>query len=152
MRWTVKPTITQDGQPAPGLKLGDTRVMALFLFLTLFFHLLNSFRNAELRKHVADLLDMDYNSTMMTYDLRRLVRKGIICRVAHTNRYFLTTYGLKVFRFLSRLNARIFRPTFLDITSTEPSPCPKSLRKALDRVDREIDLLIDMGTYLKKAA
>ena len=148
----VKPTITQDGQPAPGLKLGDTRVMALFLALTLFFHLLNGFRNAELRKHVADLLDMDYKPTMMTYDLRRLLRKGIICRIAHTNRYFLTTYGWKVCRLFSRLNARLFRPTFVAITSTEPSPYPKSLRKALDRVDREIDQLIDAGTYLKKAA
>ena len=52
----VKPTISKDGQPAPGLKLGDTRVMALLLALTLFFHLLNGFRNAELRKHMADLL------------------------------------------------------------------------------------------------
>ncbi|MBW2003515.1 MAG: hypothetical protein JRI72_02730, partial [Deltaproteobacteria bacterium] len=51
----VKPTISKDGQPAPGLKFGDTRVMALLLALTLFFHLLNGFRNAELRKHVADL-------------------------------------------------------------------------------------------------
>jgi len=29
----VKPFISQDGQPAPGLKLGDPRVMALFLAL-----------------------------------------------------------------------------------------------------------------------
>jgi len=148
----VKPTISKDGQPAPGLKLGDTRVMALLLALTLFFHLLNGFRNAELRKHMADLLDMDYKPTMMTYDLRRLVRKGIICRIAHTNRYFVTTYGWKVCRFFSRLNARVFRPAFIAITSTEPSPYPKSLRKALDRVDNEIDQLIGTGTYLKKAA
>ena len=118
----------------------------------MFFHLLNGFRNAELRKHVADLLDMDYKPTMMTYDLRRLCRKGIICRVAHSNRYFLTTYGWKVCRFFSRLNARVFRPTFVAITSTEPSPYPQSLRNALDRVDREIDQLIDTGACLKKAA
>ena len=81
----VKPTVNEDGQRAPGLKLGDPRVMALFLALTLFFHLLDGFRNAELRKHVADLLDMDYKPTMMTYDLRRLLRKGIIARIPDTN-------------------------------------------------------------------
>lgn len=34
--------------------------MALFLTLTLFFHLVNGFRNAGPHKNVADLLDMDY--------------------------------------------------------------------------------------------
>jgi hypothetical protein len=148
----VTPTISHDGQPAPGLKLGDPRVMALLVALTLFFHLLNGFRNADLRKHVAKLLDRDYKPPMMTYDLRRLSRKGIICRIAHTNRYFLTPYGWKVCRFFTRLNARVFRPTFVAMTSTEPSPYPQSLRKALDRVDREIDQLIDTVTHLKKAA
>jgi len=148
----VKPTVTKDGQPAPGLKLGDPRVMALFLALTLFWHLFNGFRNADLRKHVADLLDMDYKPAMMSYDLRRLVRKGIIYRIEHTNRYILTPYGFKVCRFFTRLDARVFRPAFGAMTSTEIPPYPKPLRKALDRVDREIDNLIQEALYLKDAA
>ena len=48
----------KDGQPASGLKLGDPRVMALFLALILFWHGVNGFRNADLRRHVTDLLDM----------------------------------------------------------------------------------------------
>ena len=126
--------------------------MALFLALTLFFHLLDGFRNAVLRKHVADLLDMDYKPTMMTYDLRRLLRKGIISRIPDTNKYFLTPYGWKVSRFFTKLDARVFRPTFTAITSTEISPYPQALRKALDRVDREIDQLIDTGIPFKEAA
>ena len=148
----LKPTVTKDGQPAPGLKLGDPRVMALFLALTLFWHLVNGFRNADLREHVADLLDMEYKPTMMSYDLRRLVRKGIIHRIPHTNGYILTTYGFKVCRFFTRLDARVFRPTFIAITSTEIPSYPKPLRKALDRVDREIDKLMDEVTFLKEAA
>jgi len=148
----VTPTISRDGQPAPGLKLGDPRVMALFAALSLFFHLLNGFRNADLRKHVAELLDRRYKPPMMTYDLRRLSRKGIICRAAHTNRYFLTPYGWKVCRFFTRLNARVFRPTFVAMTSTEPSPYPQALTRALNSVDSEIDRLIDTVTCLKKAA
>jgi len=148
----VKPTVTADGQPAPGLKLGDARVMALFLALTLFAHLVNGFRNAQLRQHVKALLDVDYKPTMMTYDLRRLLRKGIIYRVPKTNRYLLTPYGRKVCRFFARLNARVFRPTFLAITSTEPFSYPQSLRKAFDRVDREIDRLINTVSSVKEAA
>ena len=106
----------------------------------------------DLRKHMADLLDMDYKPAMMSYDLRRLVRKGIIHRIAKTNRYILTPYGFKVCRFFSRLDARVFRPAFCAMTSTEITPYPKSLRKALDRVDREIDKLIEEAVFLKAAA
>jgi len=148
----VQPTVTQDGQPASGLKFGDHRVMALFLALTLFGHLVNGFRNADLRHQVKTLLDGEYKSTMMTYDLRRLRRKGIIYRVPKTNRYVVTPYGRKVCRFFSRLNARVFRPTFLAITNPEPSLYPQSLRKAFERVDREIDRLIDAVAYVKKVA
>ena len=148
----VTPTVTKDGQPAPGLKLGDPRVMALFLALTLFWHLVNGFRNADLRRHVTDLLDRDYKPTMMTYDLRRLVRKGIIYRIENTNRYILTPYGFKVCRFFTRLDARVFRPAFGAITGSEIPPYPKPLLKALDRVDKEIDNLIVQALYLKDAA
>jgi len=148
----VKPTVTKDGQPASGLKLGDPRVMALFIALTLFWHLVNGFRNGDLRKHVADLLDMDYKPAMMSYDLRRLVRKGIIHRIPKSNRYILTPYGFKVCRFFSRLDARVFRPAFCAMTSTEITSYPKSLRKALDSVDREIDKLIEEAVFLKDAA
>jgi hypothetical protein len=148
----VRATVTEDGQRASGLKLGDPRVMALFIALTLFGHLVNGFRNAELRSHVADLLDVEYRPTMMTYDLRRLLRKGIICRVPQTNRYFVTPYGWKVCRFLTRLNTRVFRPTFQAISTPDSCLYPQPLRKALDRLDREIDRLIDTVAYVKEAA
>ncbi|UCF55726.1 MAG: hypothetical protein JSW15_06275 [Deltaproteobacteria bacterium] len=126
--------------------------MTLFIALTLFWHLVNGFKNADLRKHVADLFDMDYKPAMMSYDLRRLVRKGIIHRIPKTNRYILTPYGFKVCRFFSRLDARVFRPAFGAMTSTKISPYPKPLRKALNRVDREIDKLIEKAIFLKDAA
>jgi len=148
----VTPTVTEDGQRAPGLKLGDSRVLALFGGLTLIGHLVNGFRHAQLRVHMATLLDVEYKSTMMTYDLRRLVRKGIIHRVPHTTRYVVTPYGWKVCWFFNRLNTRVFRPVFQAITSTYDSVYPQSLKKALNRVDREIDRLIDDSLYLKEAA
>ncbi len=54
----VQPSVTEDGQRAPGLKFGDPRVMALFLALTLFTNLVHGFRNWELRPFVADLTQL----------------------------------------------------------------------------------------------
>ena len=52
----VQPTVTEDGEKAPALKFGQPRVMALLLALTLFQHLIDGFRNRDLRQQVADLL------------------------------------------------------------------------------------------------
>src|SRR4051812_22798248 len=76
----VQPTVTEDGEKAPGLRFGNPRVMALFVALTLFQHLMNGFRNRDLPEHVAALLGTgpdDYTPNQMTYDLRRLLRKDI---------------------------------------------------------------------------
>jgi len=109
----VQPTVTADGQKAPGLRFGQPRVMALCVALTMFQHLINGFHNRDLRQHVAHLLGVDlhsYSANQMTYDLRRLLRKGIIFRSPGTNRYFLTPYGWKVARRFARLEGRVFRP------------------------------------------
>jgi hypothetical protein len=89
----VQPTVTEDGEKAPALKFGQPRVMALFLALTLFQHLIDGSHNRDLRTLVADLLGVtlsEYTGSQMTYDLRRLRRKGLIFRPPRTNRYFVT--------------------------------------------------------------
>ncbi len=61
----------------------------------------DGFHNRDLRRHVASLLGVDldsYTANQMTYDLRRLLRKGIIFRAPGTQRYFLTPYGWKLAR------------------------------------------------------
>ena len=85
--------MTEDGKKVPGLKFGQPRVMALLLALTMFHHLIDGFRNHDLRKQVADLLGVtlaEYTPHQMTYDLRRLRLKGLIYRPPKTNRYFVT--------------------------------------------------------------
>jgi len=65
---------------------------ALCWFLTL----PAGFPSAQLRPHVAALLGRDladYRPAQMTYDLRRLPRKGFIARQAGSTRYELTFYG-----------------------------------------------------------
>jgi hypothetical protein len=150
----VQPTVTEDGKKSPGLKFGQPRVMALFLALTLFQHLIDGFRNHDLRQHVADLLGVsvaEYTSNHMTYDLRRLRLKGLIYRPPQTNRYFVTPHGWKVARLFSRLDARVFRPAMAMFTGHD-AVLPFPLRSALDRADAQLDLLIYQAFPLPKAA
>ncbi|MGH7300521.1 MAG: hypothetical protein ACREJE_08925 [Candidatus Rokuibacteriota bacterium] len=141
----VQPTVNDDGQPAPGLRFGDPRIMALMLTLSLFIHLVNGFRNQDLRRHVTDLLgptEPAYTSSQASYDLRRLMRNGLIWRYPDTHRYLVTPYGWKVARFYARLDARVLRPALTTIEAPGiVDPHPK-LSRALDRVDRQLDSLI----------
>ena len=150
----VQPTVTEDGEKAPSLKFGHPRVMALLLALTLFQHLVDGFHNRDLRGLVADLLGVtteQYTASQMTYDLRRLRLKGLIFRPPRTNRYFVTPYGWKVARLFSRLESRIFRPAMAMFTAND-AVLPFPLRRALDRVDAQLDVLIYDAFPLPKAS
>ncbi len=150
----VQPTVDEDGKKAPGLKFGQPRVMALFLALTMFQHLIDGFHNRQLRLHVADLLgvgETGYTAGQMTYDLRRLRLKGLIYRPPRTNRYFVTPYGWKVARLFSRLDARVFRPAMAMFTAPD-AVLPFPLRSALERVDAQFDELIYRAFPSKKAS
>jgi hypothetical protein len=140
----VLPTVSEDGQRAPGLRFGQLRVMALLAALTSFLAATQGFTHRSLRPLVADLQGVghdQYTTGQLTYDLRRLRLKGIIWRVPHTQRYLLTPYGRKVALFFTRLHARVFRPGF---AALDPSvPLPAALAEALSQVDQEIDRLID---------
>ena len=149
----VQPAVTEDGKKSPGLKFGQPRVMALFLALTLFHHLIDGFCNHDLRQQVADLLGMsvaEYTSNQMTYDLRRLRLKGLIYRPPRSYRYFVTPYGWKVARLFSRLDARVFRPAMAMFTGND-AVLPFPLRNALDRADAQLDVLIYQAFPLPKA-
>jgi hypothetical protein len=150
----VQPTVTQDGQRAPGLKFGDPRVMALMLSLCGFGCLIDGLRSRELRPRVAALLSVgleQYSASQMSYDLRRLVRKGIICRVNGSQRYYLTPYGWRLARFYARLEARVFRPA-LTALNTPPTGSNAPLNKALQTIDTELDRLVAQAFPARKAA
>jgi hypothetical protein len=87
----------------------------------------------------------------MTYDLKRLRLKGLIARPPGANMYFLTPYGWKVARFLSRLDARVFRPAIAAFTESTAA-LPPGLRTARQRVDAQLDDLINRAVPVKRAA
>jgi hypothetical protein len=150
----VQPTLTKDGQRAPGLKFGDPRVMALMLVLCQFGSVVEGTRNRQLRDRVASLLGLpldQYNSGQASYDLRRLVRKGLLCRALHSQRYYLTPYGWKLARLYARLEARIFRPALTAMNGPPPT-LPGKLRQTLAALDMQWDQLITQAFPARRAA
>jgi hypothetical protein len=148
----VLPTVTPDGQRAPGLRFGQRRGMALLAALAAFVPATQGFTHRLLRPLVADLQGVDhehYTTGQLTYDLRRLRLKGIIWRIPNTQRYLLTPYGRKVALFFTRLDARLFRPGFAALDPAVPIPSP--LAEALAKVDQEVNRLI-AEAYLATSA
>jgi predicted MarR family transcription regulator len=108
--------------------------MALAGALCCVVHAVTGFTNQSLRGLVAGLLDNDYTTNQMTYDLRRLRLHGLIVRVPHTNTYSLTPEGLRVAVFYTKLHRRPLRP-LLDAHSP---PAPVEVRRALAVIDETI--------------
>lgn len=67
---------SEDGQPAPGLRFGDPRVMALMACLCAYSHLLEGLTNRSLRALVAGLLP-GYTTRQMTYALAPPAAQGL---------------------------------------------------------------------------
>jgi len=127
-------------QHAPGLRFGDPRVMALLSALCVFRLLPKGFSNAQLRTHVAGLLDLPaeaISAGRMTYDLRRLRLHGLIERVAGSHRYQVTDSGWRSALALTRTHNRVLRPSLAQLH--QPVQLPRSLSSALNRLDRALD-------------
>lgn len=135
----VQPTQTADGQPAPALKFGQPRVTALFNGLCHFLWTADGLTNKQLRPLVASLLGTAYTTRQMGYDLRRLVRKGLITRLDQQKRYVLTPYGRRVALFLTRLHARVLRPGLQALDLDFIPKTPPRLRTTFTALDRAID-------------
>lgn len=149
----VQPSVTEDGQRAPALRLGEPRVMALLNALTSFAHIPHGLTNRSLRQQVADLLGLDpaaYTSGKMSYDLRRLRLKGLIWRIPNSYRYQLTTYGRQISLLLSKLDARVFRRIFAALD--HPPAIPLPLANALEQVDHALESILNDANISLSAA
>jgi hypothetical protein len=114
----VLPSI-EDGLPAPGLRFGEPRTMALLACLCCFQHLFAGLTNRSLRALIAGLIP-GYGPRQMTYDLRRLRRKGFIQRIPRTQRYELTSEGRRLAVFLTKTYTRIVNPSLAELDPILP--------------------------------
>ena len=125
----------EKGQRTGALRFGDERVMALVGALCVNLHAVAGFTNGSLRALVAGLLGAPYSAAQMTYDLRRLRLKGLIRRLEHQNRYVVTSDGIRVALFYTKLQDRLLRP----LLAADLPPAPPELRHALRVVERSVD-------------
>jgi hypothetical protein len=128
------------GQRVSAFRFGDPRTMALLQAIIGVPPLPRGFRPRDLCPQVEALWGRPYSAAQMTYDLRRLRLNGLIHRIPHTHRYTATSYGLKVAFFYVTLYLRILRPNWAALLP-EDDHLPRSLRAALDVLDREIQKL-----------
>jgi hypothetical protein len=110
---------TNDGLPAPGLRFGEPRTMALLACLCCYEHLFAGLTNRSLRALIAGLIS-GYSARQMTYDLRRLRRKGFIQRIPRSQRYQLTSEGRRLAVFLTKTYTQIVNPALAELDPTLP--------------------------------
>lgn len=137
----TRPSTTDDGQHAPGLRFGDPRVMAILAVLVGFAPLVAGFTNRDLTRLMGALLNQPYTSRQATYDLRRLRRKGLITRIAHTHRYQLTPLGRRVAVLFTKASGRVLAPGLAALDPALPSSLAK--RSPLTIAWRELDHALD---------
>jgi hypothetical protein len=110
---------THDGLPAPALRFGDERVMALLSSLCSYRHLFAGLTNKSLRELVAGVIP-GYTARQMTYDLRRLRRKGLIRRAPGSQHYELTDHGRRIAVFFTKTYTPIVNPSLAQLDPTLP--------------------------------
>jgi len=132
---------TVDGSRVPALRFGDPRTVSLLAALVCFTNLVGGFTNASLRELVAGLLGEPYSARQMTYDLRRLHRKGFIVRTAGTRVYHLTPDGRRLAIFFTKVYARILTPSLAHIDPRLPDPV--AARTSLGKAWRSLDTALD---------
>lgn len=140
------PSVDPDGRRTPALRFGDPRVMALLGALCITLNSLG-FTNRSLRAQVSTLLGTAYTVNQMSYDLARLRLNGLIQRLPHTNTYQLTTEGINVAVFYTRVHNRILRP----LLAANLEPAPPELRAALTTINHHVNSFIT-DARLPKAA
>jgi hypothetical protein len=130
-----------DGLPAPALRFGDPRVVALLAALACCAHVATGFTNASLRPLVAGFLGRPYSARQMTYDLRRLRRKGFILRAERTHTYALTSEGRSLSMFFTKTYARVVTPALAHLNPSLPQGVVSTspLGRAWRAFDRAVD-------------
>ncbi len=123
-----------EGQRSGALRFGDTRAMALAGALCHVLGAVTGFTNKSLRGLVAGHLGQDYSSSKMSYDLRRLRLHGLIRRLPRSNTYILTSDGIRVAVFYTKLQNRLLRP----LLEADKPPAEIEIRRALQTLDNAV--------------
>jgi len=137
----TRPSTTEDGLYAAGLRFGEPRVVAILAALVGFCHVVAGFTNGQLVGRVSALLLSPYNRRQATYDLRRLKRKGLIAKVSGVQRYQLTNLGRRVAVLFTKAYGRVLAP---GLSTLDPRiPDEVAARSPLATAWRSLDRALD---------
>jgi hypothetical protein len=119
----------------------EQRVMAILAALVGFCFLIRGFTNRQLVERVKALLESPYTSRQATYDLRRLRRKGLITKIAGTQRYQLAGLGRRVAVLFTKTYGRVLAPglSALDPRLPEDVRARSSLSTAWRGFEKALD-------------
>jgi hypothetical protein len=123
-----------EGQRTGALRFGDQRAMALAGALCHHLPAVTGFTNKSLRGLVAGHLGQDYSQSKMSYDLRRLRLHGLIKRLPHKNTYVLTSEGIRVAVFYTKLQNQLLRP----LLDADKPPAQTEIRRALTTLEQAV--------------
>jgi hypothetical protein len=118
--------------------------MAILAALVGFCFLIRGFTNRQLVERLDSLLPLPYTSRQATYDLRRLRRKGLIAKIAGTQRYRLASLGRRVAVLFTKTYGRVLAPglSVLDPQLPEDVAARSKLSKAWRGLERNLDEFI----------
>jgi hypothetical protein len=133
----TRPSI-RNGLYAPGIRFGDARAMAILASAIDFRHLVAGFSNKEFVATTSAMLNDKYTARQATYDLRRLIRKGLIDRIAKSRRYRTTQLGRTVAVLFTKTYGRILAPGLVSLDPLLPESIAQrsSLALAWRRFDQ----------------
>src|SRR3982075_4002101 len=136
-------------QRASGLRFADPRVHALWHAIIQFRQLLEGFRAADLRHHLAALSGRDTDAISqgaITYQLRRLRLHGLIERLPNSFRYRVTEFGFRAALFFTRLYNRLLRPG-LAAALPHLRAVDAPLKRAFDKINTQVQAWIDQAQF-----
>jgi hypothetical protein len=125
----------REGQRPGAFRFGDVRAMALAGALCCVTDAVTGFTNQRHRGRVAGLLGIEYSTSQMSYDLRRLRLHGLIARIPRTNTYTLSPKRQPVAVFYTKLD----RPLLHRLLGANHPPAPAGFRRALLTIDHAIN-------------
>jgi hypothetical protein len=135
-----RPKIVGD-QRVSALRFADSTVQALWNALLTFDLLPAGFSNRDLRYNLVGLLGRPldhFTQGRMTYQLRRLRLHGLISRIPKSHRYRLTSFGLRVALFSTRIYNRLLRPGIGQLAPLATCSVPEAFRRSFDNVELQL--------------
>jgi hypothetical protein len=147
-------TISPSGRRTPGVKLDDSRLLAVMQALTRFVHLAraDSFRTRDLQAPTAEVLGgtlQTYTLAQLRYDLGKLRAKSLVHKVEGTQTYRLTAEGFRICVLFLKLFHKLYAPLATAVLAPVPydARLSDSRQATLDRlytaVDRALANLLD---------